>query len=243
MSSAQGRKRKKGGKKGGQTNVRAPGGDTSAPKPKEWKTMTQYGSFTVVDDEGQDHTFKLGDTAAVLPGRTKVGSQIPAHRYWLVKIIEIRGRSPSHKTSEIWVLIRWYYSPKEVSCRIEGFNPSHCSKFERIYSDHSEVVSALTFDGLVPIVKFREDDPDQKPIGEEDFFTRYFLKTSSKMCEIELFSKNVQDPMGCICCGPYNLKSAASLDIQHMCPRPQCRRFYHSRCLLQHGHWTRKRLH
>lgn len=70
---------------------------------------------------------------------------------------------------------------------------------------------------------------------------RYFLNTSSKLCEISHYSRsiNVQDPLGCICRGPYNLNSMASLDIQHMCPRPRCRRFYHSRCLLQHGYWTR----
>ncbi|KAJ6591259.1 hypothetical protein DFH09DRAFT_197345 [Mycena vulgaris] len=236
-------------------NIVLTGGDLSSPTTKEWASMTSYGAFIVVDGDGKEHEFKLGATASILPGTAKVGKEREIHNDWVARILAIRGRDyvPKKTTKaksqprvpEFWVQVRWYYSPKEVSFRIEGFNESHCSKFERIISDHSEVVSALTFNGLVSLVKFREDDPDQEPIYSDSgdkFFARYFLKTSLPRGEIESYSLKTftNKPAGCICGHPYDLKAKASLSIMHMCPRPRCRCFYHSACLLQHGHWTRK---
>ncbi|KAJ6543872.1 hypothetical protein B0H19DRAFT_1168742 [Mycena capillaripes] len=226
-----------------------------APSPHEWAKMKPYGAFSVTDAEGQPFIFSLGDTAAVLPGGTKVGTQLPAHKYWVVKILAIRGRRESSKrkkarsntavqTPAIWVKVNWFYSPEEASesFKIEGFDPSHCSEFERIYSDHNELISALTFDALVPVIKYREDDPDQDPISSEVFFCRYFLHTSSTQgAEIQSYASSTSLPtdefMGCICGSPYNLKDTDPLHVMNMCPRSHCRRFYHSSCLLQYGHW------
>ncbi|KAJ7481769.1 hypothetical protein FB451DRAFT_136965 [Mycena latifolia] len=267
MPSAPTRKRKKVQKE----SVRL-GSDAFSPTLKEWSTMQPFGSFLVEDADGNYNKFTLGDRATILPGGIKVGKPLDLHRFWVVKILAIRGRpcvgSAPRKTAkakmkgclpqidqltassnpfqlqdpDVWVKIRWYYSPKEVSYRIPGFTDSHCSKYERIYSDHSEVVSARTFNEVVSVAKFREDDPDQAFIDNDDFFTRYFLKTSSKRFEIESYSlktsTHLSDSVGCICGGPYNIKNKASLQVMYMCPRPHCRRFYHSACLLQSGHWT-----
>ncbi|KAJ7701917.1 hypothetical protein B0H17DRAFT_167971 [Mycena rosella] len=230
------------------------GGESSAPTLEEWDTMEPFGSFVVEGGNGEETVFKLGSTATVLPGTRKVGEALELYQYWLVRILAIRGRncgnsSPKKKNArtkakprvpEYWVKIKWYYSPKEVSCRIAGFKESHCDLYERISSDHFEIVSALTFNELVPIMKFREDDPDQQPIGKEDFFTRYFLRTSSKRCEIESYSSKTSNSksLGCICGDPYDLKDKSSLHIMYMCPRPQCRNFYHTECLLKCRHWT-----
>ncbi|KAJ7487225.1 hypothetical protein B0H11DRAFT_1114111 [Mycena galericulata] len=244
----------------------------TTPTPAEWAGMIPYGAFVVTDAEGNDHIFKLGDNAAVLPAGTKVGTLLPSHEYWIARILAIRERNTGHfpskkrkrkseqtkvttivvlllfsvvdkepQSPDIWVQIRWFYSPKEVP-RIPGFNESHCSRFERIYSDHSEIISALTFDALTQVIRFREDDPDQVPIGDEEFFTRYFLQTSSFPGEISSYvlrtSTHLAESMGCICGGPYNLNDKSPLHIMHMCPRPHCRKSYHSSCLLEHGYWT-----
>ncbi|KAJ7443963.1 hypothetical protein B0H11DRAFT_2090442 [Mycena galericulata] len=234
------------------------GGDPAAPRPAEWARMEQYGSFTITDDEGRDTIFKLGDTATVVPAGTKFGVDIPAHKYWVVRIAAIRGRNPfeGHPKSrkapsqakaqlripEYWVKINWYYSPTEVAYKIKGFAASHCSKYERIYSDHSELVSPSTFNALVPVIKFREDNPEQEPIFDEEFFVRYFLTTSVNPGGLSNYaletSTHLQDSVGCICGCPYDLKAKTSLHIMHMCPRPHCRRFYHSCCLRDHGHWA-----
>jgi hypothetical protein len=88
-------------------------------------------------------------------------------------------------------------------------------------------------------VKFHEDDPHQVPIDDDEFFTRYFLRTSSSEGEIESYSTRLVDSVGCICGAPYNLKDKDPLHVMYMCPRPDCRRFYHGACLIEYGHWTR----
>ncbi|KAJ6622796.1 hypothetical protein B0H10DRAFT_2012911 [Mycena sp. CBHHK59/15] len=161
--------------------------DPCAPTLDEWESMNPYGSFVVIDDEGGENVFKFGDTATVLPARMKVGSEIPLHKFWLVKILGIRERNPPRsRVPEIWVKINWYYSPREAARQMgRAFNASHCGKYERIYSDHTEIISSLTFSALVPVMKFREDNPDQKPIENEEIFTRYFLETTKIKFEIK----------------------------------------------------------
>ncbi|KAJ7047800.1 hypothetical protein C8F04DRAFT_1060151 [Mycena alexandri] len=226
------------------------GGDLYAPTPAQWAKMSSYGSFVVTDAQGQEVVFRLGDTAAVLPGSKKIGEALELHRYWIVKIIAIRGKHVlatrsrgNREKSEYWIKIRWFYSPTEVSWRIPGFQAAHCSKYERIYSDHSELVSPLTFNELVSVQKFHEDDPDQPHIDCDQFYTRYFLKTSSKQAEISNYvlqtSTDLGLSVGCICGKPYDVNNPELFHVMHMCPRPRCRRFHHSCCLLEHGYWTR----
>ncbi|KAJ7179574.1 hypothetical protein C8R46DRAFT_1074131 [Mycena filopes] len=207
------------------------GGNPAAPTQPQWAKMRPYGSFIVTDDHGQEVVFRLGDTATVLPDRTKVGAQLPIHKYWVVKITDIRGKQilatksrglqEKEKSTEYWIQIRWFYSPTEVSYRISGFQASHCSKYERIFSDHTELVSPFTFNELASVVKFREDDPHQHPIPSDQFFTRYFLETSSKQCEISNYvSDTSRSSMGCICGRPYNVNESELIHVMHMCPRP-----------------------
>ncbi|KAJ7159963.1 hypothetical protein C8R43DRAFT_1177542 [Mycena crocata] len=132
----------------------------SYPGPDEWAGMTPYGAFVVQDKDGCNHTFKLRDTAAVLPSGQKPGTQLPSSEWWHVKILAIRGRTQQggHNNKllkpDIWVRINWYYDPREI--RVEGFLPisqsSHCSEYEKVYSDHSQLISAQTFNALVPVI-------------------------------------------------------------------------------------------
>ncbi|KAJ7661725.1 hypothetical protein B0H17DRAFT_1337162 [Mycena rosella] len=202
--------------------------------------MSKYGSLRVTDAEGRDHVFALGGTAAVLPDGIKVGRRIPAHKYWLVRILEIWGRDPpafgaasgQRGAQDIWVNVNWYYSPADAAHSVAGFKASHCAQYERIYSNHAEVISALTFD----------DAPHPfHPPPPAVFFTRYFLDTSASPtspCEMLSYATSPKREMACICGTPYDLNETSALHVMHMCPCPRCRRFHHACCLLERGHWT-----
>ncbi|KAF8211590.1 hypothetical protein K438DRAFT_1958679 [Mycena galopus ATCC 62051] len=218
-------------------------GNPTAPTPDEWEKMTPYGSFTVEGDKGQQ-AFVLGDTATILPSKSKVGAQLPLHKYWLAKILAIRARhqpkrtsSPSLQIPDVWVSVKWFYSPTEISSKIKGFNSNHCSQFERISSDHTDLISALTFEAPALVLKFHEDNPDQHPIPESTFFSRYFLETTSDKFKLYVLRSSVHSEDLCLCHDPYNVRDKDTLRIMHMCPRPSCRRFYHRSCLLENGHW------
>ncbi|KAJ6501081.1 hypothetical protein C8R47DRAFT_1317141 [Mycena vitilis] len=226
------------------TRSKQPNADQPPPNAEEWVTMTPYGCLRAADQGGGEIVFSVGDTASVMPGRTK--SEVRAPRapsnLWLVRILAIRGRQRSSGAGvEVWARINWYYSRQEVSHKIKGFNSSHCSEYERIYSDHSEIISALVLDAVVPVSKFREDDATQAPVGAEEFFCRYFLQTSSHPCQMWSYasspSTHQEEFLGCICGSTYDLNDADPLRVMHMCPRPHCRRFHHSSCLLECGHW------
>ncbi|KAF7354909.1 hypothetical protein MSAN_01405600 [Mycena sanguinolenta] len=206
----------------------------------------------VLDDEGQPVVFSLGQTAAIFPSKIKVGTQLPLRKHWFGKILAIRARTwqPSKKVKpartpaqketqdpDVWVKINWFYSPTDVSKKIPGFQARHCSEFERIYSDHSDIVSALTFEAPIQVLKFCEDDPDQNDIPDSSFFYRYFLKTSSKKYELLVMQSSEHPEDLCLCHCPYNLRDTDLLRVMHMCPRPSCRRFYHRSCLLEFGYW------
>ncbi|KAJ7112907.1 hypothetical protein C8R44DRAFT_796863 [Mycena epipterygia] len=239
----------------------AAGGEAITPTSAQWAKMTPYGSFAVEDHEGDYCVFKLGDTAAVLPDGTKVGAQLPVQEHWIARILAIRGRTAVNSLSrkktrphkdegqspapDIWVRVRWFYSPKEAEEKIQGFFAEHCSPFERIYSRHCDIISSQTFNEVVSVTKYYEDSVDQAPIEDEQIFTRYFLKESAfQQWEILSYasrtSTHLEDSVSCICGGPYDLNATGSLNIMHMCPRPHCRRFYHVHCLLEYGHWTPK---
>ncbi|KAJ7060571.1 hypothetical protein C8F01DRAFT_1253899 [Mycena amicta] len=248
------------------------GGDPDAPGEDEWAGMEVFGRFVVTDDEGHEHSFRVGDTAAILPATAAPGVKIPPHEYWVVKIKAIRGRlrtSPkSNKRNmamamgeelDVWVKIQWYYSPQDVAALVKGFAPSHCAIYERIYSNHSETISARTFEGAIDMRKFHETDPEQAPIASDLFFCRYFLDVPK--AQISLYVPKVKGtalpslslstrkptsraaaspPVGCICDYPYDVQDTDPLRVMHMCPRASCSRYFHRRCLMTNGWWMRK---
>ncbi|KAF7329235.1 BAH domain-containing protein [Mycena kentingensis (nom. inval.)] len=243
----------------------ADGGDPEAPSAEEWETMQRFGSFVVSDDDGQQHTFHVGDSAAVLPAGTVPGTKIPPHEYWLVKVKAIRARpQPSDKKKakrrkvdaedsslDVWVRIDWYYSPSDAADEVKAFDPSHCSIYERLLSNHSELISALTFEGTVRVHRFYETLLDQPPIAHDDFFRRYFFNfhkkeiwvyvpqgtTPSATTTTRRISKAAAIPVGCICDGPYDIRDKNPMRVMHMCTNSGCARFFHRDCLLENGWW------
>jgi hypothetical protein len=113
----------------------------------------------------------------------------------------------------VWVSIEWFYSPqdavelnKELSVFIPFYmdapnsissDPSHCGKYERLKSNHTDCVSSHCFDGislcsdffvagysevtgLVPVKQYDETNLDQESIGGEEFYYRYTANISDK---------------------------------------------------------------
>ncbi|KAJ7726923.1 hypothetical protein B0H16DRAFT_1591780 [Mycena metata] len=153
----------------------------------------------------------------------------------MVKVKEIRSKPDG----EVWVKVNWFYSPQEVSEKVPAFDASKCAKYERIYSHHSEIVSALTFEALVTMVEFVEDDPDQPRILQDQFFHRYYLETNrEKFNALQYTCDGALEPLGaksCSCGEPYNPEDSDSR-VMHWCPRPGCRRAYHRSCLIEDAH-------
>ncbi|KAJ7242017.1 hypothetical protein C8J57DRAFT_1368103 [Mycena rebaudengoi] len=256
MAPARGRKNKK-----RRRQTQDEGKDPVAPTPDEWQIMKPCRTFTAeIQGDPDGVVFRVGDTAAILPAGTIVGTVVPLENYWIAKIMEIRQisyvddtpkRSQSPHSSKCeprdahtWVRVIWFYSPSEIPRQVKLFDAGHCSPYERIWSDHSQIISSTTFDCAVPVMKFREDDPDQKPIGDREFFTRYFLQTSTSSfnlmtCTLKT-SAHLEGSAGCLCGRPYDLTANSSMRVMHFCPRPHCRRSYHTSCLLENGSWGHK---
>ncbi|KAJ7763827.1 hypothetical protein B0H16DRAFT_1801204, partial [Mycena metata] len=173
---------------------------------------------------------------------------VPLDEHWLVKIkdirsnldgevvFKIRGSDCKFNFSlQVWVQVNWYYSPQEISEKVSAFDPSKCAKYERIYSHHSEIVSALTFEALVTILEFIEDDPEQPHILQDQFFQRYYLKTTREKLSVLQYTYDGLKPLGANSCSCRGLYSPEDGEM-HWCPRPGCHRAYHRSCLIEDAH-------
>ncbi|GLB39938.1 hypothetical protein LshimejAT787_0704480 [Lyophyllum shimeji] len=201
------------------------GGDPAAPTDEEWERMVEYGSFIVRDEEGDEHTFKRGDVAMVLPHGVSPGDPIEPYDYWVAKIREVRLRTQQ----DVWTKIQWYWSGQEVHGAVKSFDDKACGRYERIFSDHFDYVSTSAFDAVTPMKKLNDSDIEQPHIPRGVFYTRYTF---------EYRARNIQPKPGlttCLCLRPYAPDDPAPLSLMHFCPRPACRRWFHARCLLRAG--------
>ncbi|KAJ7662155.1 hypothetical protein DFH06DRAFT_987881, partial [Mycena polygramma] len=190
-------------------------------------------------------------SATVVPAG-RFSEDISLDEYWMVKIKEIR----STDEGEVWAKINWYYAPHEYHfpftvnlSLIPCSDASHCARRERIYSHHSEVISAQTFEARLSIVEFLEDDPDQLSINSDEFFCRYFFDTNGpSFCVLQCTTSDAKAPIRemeqvfrcntCICGKPYNPEDPRPGRVMHWCPRPECRQAYHRTCLMDTAHYA-----
>ncbi|KAJ7177808.1 hypothetical protein C8R46DRAFT_1075008 [Mycena filopes] len=210
-------------------------GEPTAPKAAAWESLEQHGSFVVTDEHDQEHVFTVEDVAAIVPAGKHSERNLPLDQHWMARIKDIRSK----ENGEVWVKVNWFYSPQETSEQVATFDPTQCANNERIYSHHSEVVSALTFEGLVTMVQFFEDDPDQVRILPGQFFYRYYLETNRAIFNISRYTCDALESLGSNTCGcgrPYNPDEMASHLVMHWCPRPSCRRGYHRECLIENAY-------
>ncbi|KAF9463258.1 hypothetical protein BDZ94DRAFT_1259504 [Collybia nuda] len=196
------------------------GGDPASPTEAEWRSMTEFGSFVVRDEEDVEHIFRKGDDATVLPYKAIVGEELPLHKYWVARIKEIRAKGED----EVWARVQWHWSGHEVAGTIKSFHGASCGNYERIYSDHFDYVSSSAFDAVVHVHKFFETNPNQPYIGKDEFYTRYTFEYKARII-------NPRPGSGtCVCEEPYSPDD--TMGLMHFCPRPSCRHAYHQKCLL-----------
>ncbi|KAJ7076459.1 hypothetical protein B0H15DRAFT_863886 [Mycena belliarum] len=200
------------------------GREKNAPTAEVWETMTVYMGFTVTDDEEKEHTFRPNDIVRVLPNRRKVGDPIDDLDYWLCQVVDIRAKSDTN----VWALVQWFYSPQEAAEEVPGFDASHCGAYERLRSNHTDCISSAVFDGKVIVKEYNDTSLMQEEILEGEFFCRY---------TIDCKNKSISPPprTTCSCLQPYNPSDPTPGALMHFCPQPDCRRFYHSRCVAPTG--------
>ncbi|KAJ7230859.1 hypothetical protein B0H12DRAFT_1147323 [Mycena haematopus] len=197
------------------------GHDKDAPTASQWIDMPQYGIFQVSDEDGKAYDFAVGDFARILPSGRQVGDpDIEIHDYWVCKILEVRARNEQ----DVWILVEWCYSAWDTTRINDDFDASHCGKYERLRSNHTECVSSNCFDGLARVKHYDETNLDQETIGDEEFYYRYTIKMSDKSISPTLSAT-------CVCGCLYNPSDIAYNSVMHLCLQPSCRKYYHRGCV------------
>uniref|UniRef100_A0A8H7XQB5 BAH domain-containing protein n=1 Tax=Psilocybe cubensis TaxID=181762 RepID=A0A8H7XQB5_PSICU len=209
----------------------------SARKSKNQKTETvtdekfaslkPFGSFVVSDPEtNEGHKFKKEDNVAILPHGRDPGNHIEDEEYWIAKIKDIRAELHEDGSNTVWARVQWFYSADDVASVIKSFDKSTIGKYEKIFSDHYDYVGPESFNAIIPMAKFYENDPEPPYIPWDKFYRRYTFEYKARMLKPKPGSSS------CMCKQPYNPNDTSRTSLMHFCPRPSCRRAYHHRCLL-----------
>ncbi|KIJ63590.1 hypothetical protein HYDPIDRAFT_40999 [Hydnomerulius pinastri MD-312] len=181
-----------------------------------------FGSFIVTDGDGQPHEFKLNNTAFIVPYQEVPSDDLPLEDHWIGRIREIRANT----SEDVWVKVQWYWSPQEVAEVIKSFNPEHCGKKEKLFSDNYDIVSSQCFSDLVLMKRYDERDLEQPQLEDDDWFYRYNFEYTARRIIPKVAT------ITCVCKTPY---IPGSDEILHFCPRPGCRTAHHQSCLLERG--------
>ncbi|TFK31686.1 hypothetical protein BDQ12DRAFT_693727 [Crucibulum laeve] len=206
------------------------GGDPNAPTWEMWKDMVPYQSFIVTDKDNVQHKFAKGDVASILPfARTwDDKKELVQHDFWIGKIREIKAKVDEDETNEVWVDVQWYYSGSNVGDVIKSFDVSACGKYERVKSDHHDFVSSEAFNDVETLLKLNERNPYQEYIRDDVFYQRHTFEVQARKVK---FEQPQPGSNTCTCNKPYSPDDKTTL--MHFCPRPSCRKWYHSTCLLR----------
>ncbi|KDR77282.1 hypothetical protein GALMADRAFT_246612 [Galerina marginata CBS 339.88] len=187
-------------------------------------------SLTVPDPEteGLTHKFNRDDIVAILPNGREPGVEFAESEYWIGKIKDIRAEEHVEDGSNtVWARVQWYYSGKDVGDVIKSFDQSAIGRFERIFSDHFDLVGPESFEVIVPMIKFNENDHEQAFISRDQFFRRYTFEYKARTL------KPKPGTSSCNCLKPYNPDDMDPIRVMHFCPRPSCRKAYHQSCLIK----------
>ncbi|KAG8907166.1 hypothetical protein FRB99_005138 [Tulasnella sp. 403] len=161
--------------------------------------------------------FKKGDDVLVRPEGVQSASD--EHRLWKARIDEVRK-----SRGQVHVAVRWYYSIADLrmmnvppGCR---FQPrDSMGSFEVIYSTHYDVISSGAIVNKAEIARLG-DAPDQVPISPDTWYTRATYDLSKQRFTVS--------PSACAVCREFYNPDLED-DMQSYCP--QCRCWYHQRCL------------
>ncbi|KAJ7726943.1 hypothetical protein B0H16DRAFT_1429274 [Mycena metata] len=182
--------------------------------------MTPYNTFQVTDENDVGYDFSVQDVVCVLPNGRHVGAPIELHEYWICRILDIRARNDT----DVWVKIEWFYSAQDAARESSSFVASHCGRYERLKSNHSDCVSTSVFNGMASIKYYDETNLNQEPIFADDFYYRYTI-------DLPDLSISPTPAATCVCGCLYDPSDIAPGSVMHLCPRPKCRKYYHRGCI------------
>ncbi|KAL7284789.1 hypothetical protein ACG7TL_002096 [Trametes sanguinea] len=159
---------------------------------------------------------------------------------WIGRISQIR----CNDRQEVMVKVCWYWSRNDVAKEIKSFRTSQCAPYERVLSDHYDYISPYAFQAVVVVHEYDERSLDPPMLGPCDLFVRTQFMHRKKAFKPPLGAET------CICQVAYNpfpsstpLVSSEGMDIDsaslsenrdvmHFCPSLNCRKWYHTSCLL-----------
>ncbi|KAF6751058.1 hypothetical protein DFP72DRAFT_1138053 [Ephemerocybe angulata] len=149
--------------KKGKGKEELPRSEYAPPTQEEFLKMKQYNKFSIPDAEGNLHPFSRFETATILPDGISPGKEIEDHKYWVAKIVDIRGVTHADDDSnDVWVEVRWYYSPEDVAGIIKSLYA--IPPVIKMPSDHYDIVSVEAFNEAVKVYELKDDNLDQQYI-------------------------------------------------------------------------------
>ncbi|KAI0340283.1 hypothetical protein BDW22DRAFT_1360219 [Trametopsis cervina] len=217
--------------------------ESPTPTEEEWKYMEVGGSFV-----HGGVSFRKGDDVILNDPDDDEDNE------WLARIMSIRRRQGPKDAQEVWVLVRWYYSAKDLSdVPLQNLDTNGMSNNERLMSDREEVLRGECFQCVTWVYEYPEEDPDAIGIPEDAYFQRFTVKVQSGVvrpsprqcvptCKT-LYHPQVTNPeLSQAALAAFYHENAfltrqpspleLSADIMHFCPRSSCGRWFHEACLV-----------
>ncbi|KAF9047066.1 hypothetical protein BDZ89DRAFT_1127129 [Hymenopellis radicata] len=206
------------------------------PTEEEFESWDEYGRFVVTTDpDDKSQEVKKGDFVLVLPPESPTDTA----DFWIARVRSIR--SPSIDTHNVWVKVQWFYSPADLAPMVKTYaaslppSPSSYCPYERIFSDHFDYIHHGTIDGVVSVQRYEEQSLSPPYIEPESFWTRYDYERGTRcilprplpfQCTDGETGNRKRKRKDERRCGAYQPD-----EIMHLCPNPDCMRWWHARCL------------
>ncbi|KAI0078055.1 hypothetical protein K474DRAFT_974178 [Panus rudis PR-1116 ss-1] len=215
--------------------------DISQPEAKSASTRVSKSESSSSESDGFD-----SDIVCVIASK------------WLARIIDIRIEIGENDKRTAWLLVHWYYSGADIiekGYNAENVFPAQFAPNERVLSYQAQLLTWPMISDRAFVAEYSEDDLNPPEIDETTFYMRY--RYYVPIMEYKLTGKYVTegrlwpDPERCKFCGNcYNpflrLNPRLTSESNHsesepdvndamtFCPKPSCRKWYHSSCLLRY---------
>ncbi|KAG9080068.1 hypothetical protein FRC06_007114, partial [Ceratobasidium sp. 370] len=167
-----------------------------------------------------------GDCIEIDRGEDFSGTSSPGEK-WIAEVTEIKGESRTAVSSKRWVKYLRKY-------KVTVGNLSSCEfgRNELVLSNHEQIIAADTIRRRIQVKFFNESATDQEPIGWNDKWYRYILRTGTGATDnrLVLHGRVKLPPARCgvpTCRKRYD----PTQDRQRFCPREDCQIWYHTQCL------------
>ncbi|ESK92283.1 phd finger transcription [Moniliophthora roreri MCA 2997] len=218
------------------------------PTDEEWKAMKIFTRLKLNDDEGQTYLFKVSDCVTVLPPdapQSKDGTSPPLSKMWVARIEGIRQQEHD---GEVWLKVRWFYTPEDAKRVIKNFDTTLCGHHERLISSHHDIIHSTTIDELIEVkclVGGGTAIIKEPPINSEDVYYRYNLEIARKQLKADYSIRPKLSESCGLCCKPYappdseyacGEESEGNLTEMRFCPRASCFEAFHVSCLYDKGY-------